>query len=71
MHLRYQENEFKESGGINMRVTNRMLARNVLQNLQGNLSRMQKYQNQLSSGRSVSKPSDDPLSTVRIMRLNT
>lgn len=54
-----------------MRVTNNMLARNVLQNLQVNLARMQKYQNQLSSGRSVSRPSDNPLSTVRIMGLTT
>ena len=54
-----------------MRVTNKMLSNNILQNLQRNLSSMQKTQHQLSSGRSVSKPSDDPLSTVRIMGLQT
>ena len=54
-----------------MRVTNQMLTRNVLQNLQANLGRMQKYQHQLSSGRSVNKPSDNPLSTVRIMGLSS
>jgi len=54
-----------------MRVTNQMLSSNVLQNIQRNLGSMQKYQEQLSSGRSVSKPSDNPMSTVRIMSLNT
>lgn len=54
-----------------MRVTNQMLSRNVLQNLQANLGRMQKYQQQLSSGRSINRPSDNPLSTVRIMGLNS
>lgn len=54
-----------------MRVTNQMLTRNVLMNLQRNLKRMQGYQDQLSSGRSISRPSDNPLSTSRIMGLKT
>ena len=54
-----------------MRVTNQMLTRNVLQNLQSNLSRMQKYQQQLSSGRVINRPSDNPLSASRIMGLNS
>lgn len=54
-----------------MRVTNQMLTRNVLQNLQGNLQRLQKTQEHLSSGRSINKPSDNPLDTSRIMNLNT
>ena len=48
-----------------------MLTRNVLQNLQGNLQRLQKTQEHLSSGRSINKPSDNPLDTSRIMNLNT
>ena len=54
-----------------MRVTNQMLSRTVLQNLQRNLGRMQHYQNQMSSGRRVNRPSDDPLSVVRVMGLKT
>ena len=54
-----------------MRVTNQMLNRNVLQNIQKNLNRMQKYQHQLSTGRVLNKPSDNPLSAVRVMSLNS
>ena len=54
-----------------MRITNQMISRNVLQNIQRNLDAMQEYQDRLSSGRSVRKPSDNPVSAVRIMSLKT
>src|SRR5690554_1171236 len=38
-----------------------------LRNLNNNLVQMQKYQNQLSSGKEVSKPSDDPMAVSKIM----
>jgi len=41
-----------------------------MRNLNRNLAQMQKYQNQLSSGKEVSKPSDNPLLVSKIMDLN-
>ncbi|HAE62353.1 MAG TPA: flagellar hook-associated protein 3 [Eubacteriaceae bacterium] len=52
-----------------MRITNNTLTGNYLRNLNRNLKQMQKYQNQLSSGKEVSKPSDDPMKVSRIMNL--
>jgi flagellar hook-associated protein 3 FlgL len=46
------------------RVTQRSLTMGVLANLQSNLSKMQDIQNQLSSGKRLSKPSDGPGDTV-------
>lgn len=54
-----------------MRITNKMLTNNFLGNLNSNLQNMQKLQNQLSSGREISKPSDDPFKTARAMELTT
>lgn len=52
-----------------MRVTNKTLTDNYLRNLSKNLNQMQISQNQLSSGKEISKPSDDPVSVSRIMSL--
>lgn len=54
-----------------MRVTNRMLATTVLHNLETNLERLMKLQNQMSSGKLVSRPSDNPMALSRIMSLRT
>ena len=53
-----------------MRITNSTLSTNYMRNLNRNLAQMQKYQNQLSSGKEVSKPSDNPLLVSKIMDLN-
>jgi flagellar hook-associated protein 3 FlgL len=53
-----------------MRITNNTLTGNYLRNLNRNLKQMQKYQNQLSSGKEVSKPSDNPMLVSRIMNLD-
>ena len=53
----------------NFRITQRGLGMNVLRHLQGNLGEMQKLQEQMSSGRSISKPSDSPTGTVSALRL--
>ena len=53
-----------------MRITNSTLSTNYLRNLTKNLEQMQKYQNQLASGKTVSRPSDDPLLVSKIMDLN-
>ena len=53
-----------------MRITNSTLTTNYLKNLTRNLEMMQKYQNQLSSGKEISKPSDNPMLVSKIMDLN-
>ena len=50
------------------RVTERSIATNVLVGLQGNLSRLGQIQQQLSSGKQFSKPSDSPTGTVASMQ---
>lgn len=49
------------------RVTQSMLNSNMLFNLQKSNRQMEKYQEQFSSGRKISKPSDDPVTAVRGM----
>lgn len=50
------------------RITQRTLNSAVLGNLQGNLARMQKLQEQMSSGRAIRRPSDSPADTVSALR---
>lgn len=50
------------------RITQRTLNSAVLNNLQGNLARMQKLQEQMSSGRAIRRPSDSPADTVSALR---
>lgn len=52
-----------------MRITNNTLTGNYLRNLNRNLENMHKTQNQLSSLKEVSKPSDDPMLVSKIMNL--
>ncbi|MGD0622025.1 MAG: flagellar hook-associated protein FlgL [Thermacetogeniaceae bacterium] len=54
-----------------MRITQSMMANNVLNNLSNDLQSMQTAENQLSTGLAVTKPSDNPLATSQIMSLNT
>lgn len=54
-----------------MRVTNHMLSARVLHNLTASLQDFQKVNDQMSSGKAVSKPSDDPVATSRIMSLKS
>jgi flagellar hook-associated protein 3 FlgL len=53
------------------RITQRSIADTALRGLQSNLTRMQKMQDQLSSGKRVSQPSDDPSATVSAMTLRS
>lgn len=50
------------------RVTQRTMSQGALNNLQGNLARMQNMQEQLSSGKLIGKPSDSPTGTVSALR---
>jgi flagellar hook-associated protein 3 FlgL len=51
-----------------MRVTNRSLGLRSLENLQGNLTKLGKLQEQLSSGKQISRPSDSPTGTVAALQ---
>jgi flagellar hook-associated protein 3 FlgL len=50
------------------RVTERSIATNVLSGLQANLARLGQTQQQLSSGKLISRPSDSPTGTVSAMQ---
>ncbi|MED1784212.1 flagellar hook-associated protein FlgL [Brevibacillus fortis] len=50
-----------------IRVTQNMLNNNMLRNLNNSMGNMDKLQEMLSSGKKVSKPSDDPVVVVRGM----
>jgi flagellar hook-associated protein 3 FlgL len=50
-----------------MRVTQNMLTQNLLFNLSQSNKSMEKYQEQVSSGKKITKPSDDPVTAVRSM----
>lgn len=54
-----------------MRVTNSLIKNTVLRNIQRNLTQMSRYQDMLSSGKTISKPSDDPIKVARIMGYNS
>lgn len=53
-----------------MRVTDSLMSQSFLRNLSTNTKNMQKYQEQLSSLKEVSRPSDDPLRVSKILDLN-
>lgn len=52
-----------------MRVTNRMMTSTFLKDMNTNLSSMQKIQSQLTTGKEISKPSDNPFAVARSMQL--
>lgn len=54
-----------------MRVTNSLMANNYMRNLNRQTSKVMKYQEQLSSLKEVSRPSDDPMAVSKIMDLNS
>ncbi|WP_206810926.1 flagellar hook-associated protein FlgL [Paradesulfitobacterium ferrireducens] len=54
-----------------MRITNNMLSRNLLRNLEAAKGRMDELQNQMSTGHRISRPSDDPVGIENALRLKT
>lgn len=54
-----------------MRVTNNMLVNTLLRNVNRNMQTMQKKQDQLSTGKRVSAPSDDPVAVSKILKYKT
>lgn len=54
-----------------MRITQRSMSESSLANLQAHLSRLGRVQDQLSSGRTISRPSDSPVGTVSSLQLRS
>lgn len=54
-----------------MRITTKMMQRTSLRNLNINKSREQKLTNQLSTGKKITRPSDDPIVAIRSLKLNS
>lgn len=53
-----------------MRITNRMMANSYLKDMRTNLNNMQTLHSQLTSGKEIRRPSDDPIKVARSMQLN-
>ena len=54
-----------------MRITNKTLSNNFLADMQRNLANLSKVQQQVSSTKNFSKPSDDPINVERAMQLQS
>jgi flagellar hook-associated protein 3 FlgL len=54
-----------------MRITNNMLINNMVKYIGNNLTRMDKYQAQLATGKKIQVPSDDPVVAARALKLRT
>ncbi|HPP36734.1 MAG TPA: flagellar hook-associated protein FlgL [Clostridiales bacterium] len=54
-----------------MRITNNMLINNMINYIGNNLTRMDKYQAQLATGKKIQVPSDDPVVAARALKLRT
>lgn len=52
-----------------MRITSSMLSSNYLKNVSKNMNYIQTLQNQLSTGKEISRPSDDPYKASRIVKM--
>lgn len=52
-----------------MRITNQMITKSFLRNMNNNLGNLNKLNNQLTTGKEISKPSDNPFKTARIMQM--
>lgn len=54
-----------------MRVTQSMLSNNMLRNLSNSFAKIGKYQDQITTGRKFTRPSEDPVATVKGMSYRT
>ncbi|NLY42404.1 MAG: flagellar hook-associated protein FlgL, partial [Clostridiaceae bacterium] len=54
-----------------MRITNNMLIRNMMLNINTNLVRMDKVQYQMATGKKIRRPSDDPIIASRALKYRT
>lgn len=54
-----------------MRITNSMLIKDMLWNANNNMVQMANYQTQMSSGKKIQRPSDDPVGTTMVLKYKT
>lgn len=54
-----------------MRITNKMMTNNMMNNINRNKYNMTTLEEQYSTGKKIQKPSDDPIITVRALKLRT
>ncbi len=54
-----------------MRITNKMMTNNMMSNINKNKLNMTTLEQQYSTGKKIQKPSDDPIVTVRALKLRT
>lgn len=54
-----------------MRITQQMLHQNSLRNINQNLSRFENVNNQISTGKKINKPSDNPTAVSKAMKLKS
>ncbi len=54
-----------------MRITTKMMQATSLRNLNINKSRQEKLANQMSTGKKITRPSDDPVIAIRSLKLNS
>ncbi|MFT4144595.1 MAG: flagellar hook-associated protein FlgL [Mobilitalea sp.] len=54
-----------------MRITNKMMTNNMLSNINKNKVNMTNLEQQYSTGKKIQRPSDDPIITVRALKLRT
>ena len=54
-----------------MRITSKMMQNTSLRNLNINKSRQEKLTNQMSTGKKITRPSDDPVIAIRSLKLNS
>ena len=54
-----------------MRITNKMMTNNALYNINNNKNLLSNLEQQYSSGKKITKPSDDPIVAVRALKFRT
>lgn len=54
-----------------MRITNKVLSNNMLKNMYQTMGGMEKYQQMLTTGRKINRPSDDPAGNITSLRMRT
>lgn len=54
-----------------MRITNKIIQNNAITNINGNKVLEDNLNTQLSTGKKITRPSDDPVIAIRALRLRT
>ena len=54
-----------------MRITTKMMQNTSLRNLNINKARQEMLTNQMSTGKNITRPSDDPVIAIRALKLNS